>query len=546
MMIYQNKFQQFLLAAKWTAIAALGLLFLFELWLTLEWRMVQDSPLLHYVVFVIDKHGLVPYRDIFETSMPGTFLFHLLLVKLFGYGDLAFRLVDISLLLLAMALSWHVLRKINTLVACAAVLTFAVMYFSSGPGMSMQRDFIGFIPVLGAMLLATLKYRNNWLGALLLGVLFGMAATIKPPLAIGLPVVFTYFVMELISSGRGQGQTFSALYFRLAMVAGAGLVAVVALPLLWLWSIGGLAAFWEMLTSYLPLHVDMTGNIETVSAEEKLNYILRKLSQDLRLWLPPAMLGLGVSWFGGQLTSPQKRIVLMLAGMLLCYAAYPVFAAQFWLYHWLPFRIVAVLCGALMLLPIAKFRGSMVTEFALAALFAICVLVWSMFMRLQPPGLQLPWGLEAQMSGLPAPSPKDGRVDEIAAFLVAARLGPDDRVQPLDWTEGALHGMLIAEALIATPYIYDYHFYHYVSNPYIHDLRRRLVSQLEANPPRFLIDVDDQLKPTGIDTTDSFPELEAFVSAHYIVALEGDDYRILELREAQSVSVPDQTDGPIG
>jgi hypothetical protein len=248
------------------------------------------------------------------------------------------------------------------------------------------------------------------------------------------------------------------------------------------------------------------------------------------MWLPPALLGLGIGWFAGQLGTAQKRIVFMLAGMLLCYAIYPVFAAQFWLYHWVPFRIIVTMCAALMLLPLTNFRFSVVLESVLVAFFSVCVLVWSMFLLLQPPRLRLPPGFEAQLTGLPAPAPKNGRVDEIAAFLLAANLGPDDRVQPLDWTEGALHGMLIAKALIATPYIYDYHFYHYVSNPFIQHIRQRHVELLRSNPPRFLIDVDDQLKPTGIDTTDSFPELDAFVAENYSVALVGDNYRILELR----------------
>jgi hypothetical protein len=492
--------------------------------------MVQDSPLLHYVAFVIDKHGFVPYRDIFETSMPGTFLFHLLLVKLFGYGDLAFRCVDISLLLLSMVFAWNVLRKINLAVASAAVLVFALMYLGHGPAMSMQRDFVGFIPLLGAMWAASLQYREPWIGALLIGILFGLAATFKPHLAIGLPVVLAYFAAERSAHSPNSEPFFSALLVKQAVAAGAGLTFIVALPLLWLWAIGGLAAFWEMLTAYLPLHVDMTGNIATVTPEEKRAYTVRLLSRDLRLWLPPALLGLGISWFGGQLTPPQKRIVLMLAGMLACYAAYPVFAAQFWAYHWIPFRIVAVLCAALMILPLARFHGRIVVESFLAGFFAVCTLVWSGFMQLQPPEFRLPWGFAAQMTGLPAPPPKNGRVDEIAAFLQAAKLGPDDRVHPLDWTEGSLHGMLIAEALIATPYIYDYHFYHYVSNPYIQDIRQRHITMLKTTPPRFLIDVDDQLKPSGIDTTDSFPELEAFVESNYRVVLSGINYRILELQ----------------
>lgn len=43
---------------------------------SLTWRMEHDTPLLYYAAFMMDKHGLIPYRDIFETSMPGTFAFH--------------------------------------------------------------------------------------------------------------------------------------------------------------------------------------------------------------------------------------------------------------------------------------------------------------------------------------------------------------------------------------------------------------------------------------------------------------------------------------
>jgi len=536
MLTSPDKFRQFLTAAKWIAIVALAVLLLVETWLTLEWRMVQDSPLLHYVAFVIDKHGFVPYRDIFETSMPGTFLFHLFLVKLFGYSDLAFRLVDISLLLLSMTLAWNVARKIDALVASAAVLTFALMYLGYGSSMSMQRDFIGFIPVLGAMWAATLPYKKAWTGALWIGILFGLATTIKPHLAIGLPAVLAYFIAETKARDLNHDLSLRPLVFSLVFVSSAGLTLVAALPLLWLWTTGGLAAFWEMVTAYLPLHVDMTGNIATVTPEEKRAYILRLLSRDLRLWLPPALLGIGVSWLSGQLTAPKKRIVLMLACLLLCYAAYPVFAAQFWAYHWIPFRIIVTLCAALMLLPLAKFRGRLALEVLLASFFAVCVLVWSGFMLLQPPRPRLPWGFEAQMRGLPAPPPKNGRVDEIAEFLLAANLGPEDRVQPLDWTEGALHGMLIAEALVATPFIYDYHFYHYVSNPFIQNIRERHVAMLESEPPRFLIDVDDQLKPSGIDTTDTFPALEEFVAENYDSVMQGDNYRILEYRGAEDAA----------
>ena len=121
-------------------------------------------------------------------------------------------------------------------------------------------------------------------------------------------------------------------------------------------------------------------------------------------------------------------------------------------------------------------------------------------------------------------------IGKIAAFLQAAKLGPEDRLQPLDWTEGALHGMLLAEAVIATPYLYNYHFYHYISDPYIQLMRQRFMANLIQAPPRFIIETDDELRPSGLDTTDSFPELEAFVQQHYAVAKTGKLYRIYEYR----------------
>jgi hypothetical protein len=119
-------------------------------------------------------------------------------------------------------------------------------------------------------------------------------------------------------------------------------------------------------------------------------------------------------------------------------------------------------------------------------------------------------------------------VDEIADFLVAAELSPQDKVQPLDWVEGAVHAMLIAEALPATPYIYDYYFYHYISNPYIQEIRRKHIAVLRANPPRYMIDITVKVRPTGLDTTDRFPELEEFIASRYHVAQTGHNYRILE------------------
>ena len=122
----------------------------------------------------------------------------------------------------------------------------------------------------------------------------------------------------------------------------------------------------------------------------------------------------------------------------------------------------------------------------------------------------------------------EGRVDEIAAFL-NERLKPGEKVQPLDWTGGAIHAMLLAKAEIATSFLYDYHFYHDISSPLIQGFRKKFLGEMESSKPRFIIEiVTDKPWVTGPDTTFEFPQLRSFLKGNYFVARQGDGYLIYE------------------
>jgi hypothetical protein len=126
--------------------------------------------------------------------------------------------------------------------------------------------------------------------------------------------------------------------------------------------------------------------------------------------------------------------------------------------------------------------------------------------------------------------PVAGRVDEIASFL-QPRLQPGDTVQPLDWTGGALHAMLLARAVTATPYIYDYHFYHHVDDPFIRRIRARFIARLREQPPKFVIHVLDEPRPLGPGTSTEFPELQRFLAEKYSIVRTGHGYEILQRNE---------------
>ncbi len=509
-------------------IVLFALLLASEVILALQWRLLQDAPLLHYVAWLANEHDYVVYRDIFETSMPGTFLVHMLIGRLFGYGDLAFRLVDLAWLAGLMAVSWLLIRRINPVVAWAATLGFAIAYIAYGPGMTMQRDYLGLLPIATAMLVAAGSRYGSGTRAVLVGGLFAAAVTLKPHLGLGLPFVLIYMtVCENEDWKNDYGPALKSL-LRIGLSASAGFLPVLSLPLLWLWSTGGLEAFWEMATLYLPLHVDMTGAIETVTPEQHLDYTVRKYIHGIRFYAPPAILGVLITLRFGGLDRDQRRLVYLFAWLVFAYSIYVVLGGKFWVYHWIPFRYMATVCTALMLVPLVQLKRRMLIESTFIILFMAILIVWVSLWGYVKQTLRFPYSFVHQVSGLPPPPPKNGVVDEIANFLVAAKLGPDEKVQPLDWTDGAVHAMLIAEVLPATRYIYDYYFYHYLSDPYIQNIRQEYITGLQANPPRYMIDITNKLKPTGLDTTDTFPELVEIIESQYRVAQKGTNYRILE------------------
>jgi hypothetical protein len=221
------------------------------------------------------------------------------------------------------------------------------------------------------------------------------------------------------------------------------------------------------------------------------------------------------------------------AAPTLGFSLYPLTQGKFFFYHWVPFYYFAILLSSL-----GFVEGSRLVK--LEPIFLLLLLV--LLAGNQPrnsaplgPGKILrrfyhlgrnPGATLSYIHTFSLAPPKRGRVDEMAAFL-KSRLQPGDRVQPLDWTGGALQAMLLARVRPATPFIYDVEFYHHVSNPYIQSLRRRFIAGLRLSQPRFIIEVVAADKPfvQGQDAA-AFAELSQILQSDYAVALEEKDFKI--------------------
>lgn len=557
---------------------SLTALFLFELAVSLGWRMMHDTPLLHYVAFLIDKFDYVPYKDIFETSLPGTLLFHLLIGKLFGYGDLAFRITDIVLLCTLSGFTWGIMRPFGRWAAFASIPLFGLSYLNQGASMSLQRDYVGILPIAGALCLAVASTAMNggrscklkapipgpesrgclttYSLPLLIGLLFGLSATIKPHLSIGLPLVILYIYQSRKSKIGTQNSKLSLL-----ICTSVGFALPVSVSLLWLWKQGALPCFLEMFLSYLPLHLHLTGTCQIIGGTDHLFYLVKSYIRfgGFSFWLIPAFAGCYILFFKAECSPEQMRLGKVLAGLTLLYSIYPVFAGQFWPYHWMPFQYFIVLISSFLFIPLPAINRPL---FALRRpwtptfinaylhrlspdaprqatdnghLHPLVVLFFSILLayHVAPDVIRqiktgdvnvLQYGHDRKIAEVLKQRMRN--VEEISAFLKSYAKAKE-KVQPLDWTSGAVHAMLLAQVPVATPYIYDYHFYHHISNPYIQTLRKRFMTQLRKENPRFIIHIPGR-RVSGEDTTKDFPQLQEFVKEKYRPALTEKRFIIYE------------------
>lgn len=500
-----------------TAIITFTGFFILIALFSLQWRMVHDSPIMLYLAFLVDKLHYVPYRDVLDINMLGAYLLNILMSRVFGYSDLGFRLSDLAYLAGIMLVTWYLLKDLGREVAWWAAVLFGILYLDFGPLMSMEREYQMILPVAAALMVSTSFPRlNDGLRYLIAGVLIGFASTIKPHVALVLPLIIAFHVLEI----RQRNNRWLPQTIVMAIVVSTGFAIPLLIMIYYMWISGGLASYVDVSTNYLPLFRQISKGGIVRPESERLFYLLEGYLATWRynsILTVLAVLGTVAALFVSTLSSAQKRKVILLVAVTISFLIYPLFQGQFMSYHWLLFIYMISILSGLGLVHLHQWAA---WSWRIVPVF---IIISSAIFLIRPSG-----EFWQQVEGRPLGPPKEGRVDAMAGFLVA-NLRPGDRVQPLDWTGGAVHAMLIAGAPLATEFISDSAFYHAVSTEYIQGLRRRFVTALASSSPRFVVEVNKD-KPwiTGLDTTEEFPELRSLLASDYDVAQLGDGYTIYE------------------
>ena len=452
---------------------------------------------MHYIAWRI-LEGAAPYRDVFDMNFPGVYAAHVLLLVTLGPGDLAFRAFDLGMLVAAGAGLACALRSSGAWGGLAAASVFALYHVAGGPWLAGQRELLlcVFLAWGAAAVMASIGATGARRTRLLAGagLALGAAILVKPHAVALAPAV-------LLWSWRGERRARDLAVTLLA----AGLPGVAALA--WLWWSGGLAAFVDITFGYLiPLYSRLGRNdlLHELVARDYGAAVLAGLA----VWSALGIVALG----GG-----RRRPALVVLGVGLAYGV-----AHFWVqgrgweYHFYPLALFATaLGGAGLGAALADRRRALATALVLALAVTTGAL-WTKGQRNLAPA----W--------IAAKLERVGRVTEALRPLIAE----GRTVQVLDTTEGGIHALLRLRVRQPSRFLYDFHFYHDVSHPYVRGLRAQLLDALRRRPPAAVVVFVPGWPGGGYERIAGFPELERWLHDGYRVTEEGDGHRLYIERAA--------------
>jgi len=241
---------QWMTRLRWLIAAAFAGLFAYYVAMTWHWAIVADEAAMHYVVLLI-RHGKIPYREITDMNMPGTYLAEQTAMAIFGWGDISWRLYEFLLLAFMTASATVIAGPRRWIGAIYGSLFFILMHASEGPHVSVEREELMAVLLVAAVAALVLSVRKRLpLLALPLGLMAAFAASIKPT-----AVLVDVGLLALLGIALHRQRIPLRNYLLWAI---AGNVAVFALVLGYLAHYQAIGSFVFVLRKVLPLYAGVT------------------------------------------------------------------------------------------------------------------------------------------------------------------------------------------------------------------------------------------------------------------------------------------------
>ena len=479
-----------------SAPIAAGIAFVVLLaWRSRGWPLIHDVALMHYVAWRIGD-GAIPYRDLFDMNQPGTYFFHLAVLRVLGGGDLAWRLVDLGWLAITAGAIAVFAAPWGTLASAAGALLFATYHLAGGAWQAGQRDFLLCVfLIIGALGVVRWLERGRVVSLVWSGAVLGAGLTVKPHAAL-----FAGALAAVVAIAAARACGAAAAGAAAAAFVGALVVAPLAV-LGWLAATGGLRAWYDIVVQYL---IPLYSRLGRVSPWRVYRW---------HAWIPIA-LGVLVSLAAVvQRRGVGARHLVAALGVGYGIVHY-VAQGKGWEYHLYPLAaFAAVLVGAELPSALAV-RRRLVAGGLMGALVVSCVLLAAK--ALEASAAEFWWAREAI-------------VRELEADL-RPRLAPGDTVQVLDTTMGGLHALFRLGVREPTRFLYDFHFFHDEQSPVVEGLRAEFIRQLDARPPRVIVLFERGWPAGGYERVERFPALAARLRDRYEPPMMRAEYRLYAKR----------------
>jgi hypothetical protein len=463
------------------------------LWASRDWPLVHDGPLMHYVAWRI-LDGAAPYRDLFDMNFPGVYVAHLLLLRVLGPGDHAFRAFDVSLVALTGAGLWMGLRFAGPWGGPTAAALFALYHVAGGPWLAGQRELLlcaGLAWAAAATIAsdhASGAGRLRWIGVAALAM--GGALWVKPHAALLAPALAWW-------AWRGPDRRRAVV----SVVVGLALPAIAILG--WVGWTGGLGAFADITFGYL---------IPLYSRLGRSDVLHELAARDYGVTVLAGLAG-GAGLGAAALARGRHRVTLgVLATGLVYGAAHFWIQGRGWEYHFYPLALFATALAGAGLGVSAADRRPLFTVGLLLSVAVTAGALWTKgWVNLAPD-----W-IEARLV----------RVDRLATSLRPI-VEAGGMVQVLDTTEGGVHALLRLRARQPSRFVYDFHFHHDVGHVYVRRLRGELMSALRSSSPAAVVVLERGWPVGGYERLSGFPELWQWLMEGYGLVQEGDGFRLYQ------------------
>jgi len=442
-----------------------------------HWPLVGDASLMHYVVFLM-HHGSIPYRNIVDVNLPGSYLAEAAAMRIFGWGSLAWRIYDLVLLLIGIGACVQIAKRKSIFGGIFAGIFFLLLHVQDGLAQLGQRDLL--IAVLLVCSYVVLYYAQerprSGLVIFLYGLLVGATVMIKPfflPLAL---------ILILLSAKRARERGLSTGYH--ISFGFFGLILPSSLAIFWLWSHGALSAFFDALRTLIPFHASLGHKTFAYLLTHSTAPIMPLCILWIALWI----------WRRRPLDLEQIELLIGAAVALLAY----VLQGKGYPYHRYPLLM-------LLLLLMGMDFAEGLTQRRWIKGFSVLALAYACFFMAP----RAAWMAQSFQAATPFE-------DALAQKLQEQKINLSGNVQCLDTFGGCINTLYNLRVVQATDFLYDCYLFEPDNNKAVERYRAAFwKAYQQAHPEIVVLTSQYCFGPDNFKKLDAWPQLRDDLSHSY-------------------------------